>query len=126
MLIKPDAIKRGLKDTILRAIEEEGLTIRETRFLQLNEADVLIMQPFLESAEPCLRGQIIESLTGSDVISVLAEGDDAVTRLAGLKRRIRRRYETGDRDSQATISIFNLVHTPDTEEETKRFLAQFF
>src|SRR5438876_10617562 len=76
VLIKPDAIQRGLTGAILARLEARGLKIAGLRMLQMDEA--LARRHYEAHVErPFFRG-LVEFITSGPLVAVVLEGRSAV------------------------------------------------
>ena len=76
VLIKPDAMQRGLAGTIIGRIEKQGLKLVALKMLHMDEAlakrhyAIHIGKPFFES--------LVKYITSTPIIAAVFEGKDAV------------------------------------------------
>jgi nucleoside-diphosphate kinase len=63
VLIKPDAVKRGLAGEILRRFEARGLTIRAGKLLTVDRE--LAEKHYAEHAEKPFFGELVEFITSA-------------------------------------------------------------
>ena len=117
-LIKPDAAARGLRDIIVKLIVEEGFAILHTKSIQLDEALIRAYQPVMnepsEFGEEWKHEVLMAQTSGLSEVLVV-ERVNALEAARALKKRIRSTYAPGAHYHQRVI--FNLLHSPDTEEE---------
>ena len=125
-LIKPDATKRHLIGKILSHLEENGVTIKALKKVQLNQAQAEGFyaehqgKPFFEP--------LIEFMISAPIVAVVLEGENAISHYRELmgatdpeKRQagtIRALYAISGRE--------NSVHGSDSEASAKREIAYFF
>lgn len=117
-LIKPDASTRCLRDTIVELILAEGFRILLNRSIQLDEALVRAYQPIMNRPSEFGEGwkrEVLAALTGGISVVLVVERADALAAACTLKKRIRTAYAPGEHYLQRVV--FNLLHSPDTEEE---------
>ena len=126
LILKPDALERGLVGKILAQVEEAGLRIRRMELIQLDAARARefykehIGKPFL--------GDLVGYMTSGPCLPVMLEGENAVTQLRELmgatnpaeaaSGTIRALY---GRDIQT-----NSVHGSDSPESATRELNFYF
>lgn len=116
ILIKPDAVERGLESEIFSGLEMEGLSVEKIGAIQLTPQLVLDFYRWkrFEYAD------LIKNYICTSPLPVwIACGDGAVGKVMRLKMRLRSKYCTGP--------LKNLFHSPNTLEESKlqyNFLEQ--
>lgn len=126
LIVKPDAVRRGLVGEILSRIERKGLHIAELR-LQRIDRD-LAERHYAEHAEKPFFAELVEFITSDDVVVARVEGEQAISVL---------RLLMGPTDPAAAppgtirgdyglIITQNLVHGSDSPESAKRELDLFF
>jgi nucleoside-diphosphate kinase len=126
VMIKPDAVRRGLAGEIIGRFESKGLTILAMDLRQMTGelADQLYAEHIERPFYPPLRLFIT---SGPSVVMVV-EGDEAITVVRTLNgatdgRRARAGTIRGD---FALSNRENLVHGSDSPESAKREIALFF
>jgi nucleoside-diphosphate kinase len=126
VLIKPDAVRRGLVGEVLTRFERKGLAIvaMDQRRIDGETADRHYAEHLERDFYPPLR----EFMTSSPVVALVLEGDQAVAVVRGL---------TGATDGRAAaagtirgdLSLSNrenLVHASDSSESATREIGIFF
>jgi nucleoside-diphosphate kinase len=126
VMIKPDAVRRGLAGEIIGRFESKGLTILAMELRQMTGelADQLYAEHIERPFYPPLRLFIT---SGPSVVMVV-EGDEAITVVRTMNgatdgRRARAGTIRGD---FALSNRENLVHGSDSPESAKREIAIFF
>jgi nucleoside-diphosphate kinase len=126
VMIKPDAVRRGLAGEIIGRLESKGLTIvaMELRQMTGELADQLYAEHIERPFYPPLRLFI----TSGPSVAMVVEGDEAITVVRTLNgatdgRRARAGTIRGD---FALSNRENLVHGSDSLESAKREIAIFF
>src|SRR6476659_10855885 len=76
VLIKPDAVRRGLAGEILRRFELRGLEIREARLLTVDRA--LAEEHYAEHGEKPFYGELVEFITSGPTLALVLEGEGAI------------------------------------------------
>jgi nucleoside-diphosphate kinase len=126
VIVKPDAVRRGLIGEILARIERKGLRIEEMR-LQRIDRD-LAERHYDEHRDKPFFGDLVDFITGGDVVVARVSGEEAVSVVRALM---------GPTDPAAAppgtirgdyglIITENLVHGSDSPESAKRELDLFF
>lgn len=125
LLIKPDAIQRGLIGEIICRIERKGLTLTAFKMLQLN--DQILSEHYAHLSTKPYFGRIAEYMKSTPIIACCVEGLDAVETLriiTGITKA--RDAQPGTIRGDFGMSIQNnLIHSSESkvaaEEEVKRF-----
>ncbi|HEY3211321.1 MAG TPA: nucleoside-diphosphate kinase [Actinomycetota bacterium] len=126
LIIKPDAVRRGLVGEILSRIERKGLRIEEMKTMRIDRG--LAERHYAEHAEKPFFGELVDFITSGEVIVAKVTGREAISVLRGLMGA------TDPADAaQGTIRgdfgieiTQNLVHGSDSPESAARELALFF
>ena len=126
VMIKPDAVSRGLENEILRRIEASGLRVVEKRKLRLSREQA---------------GRLYESHRGKDffekLINFTTSGEVEVMKVVGENaiRRMRELIGPTDpvkapkgtiRGDYGTSGTENAIHAADSPESAERELSIFF
>ena len=85
ILVKPDAMERGLAGEILARFERRGLAVRAARLLAVDRE--LAERHYAEHAEKPFFGELVGFITTGSTLALVLEGEDAVQRDAGDDRR---------------------------------------
>jgi nucleoside-diphosphate kinase len=126
ILIKPDAMQRGLAGEIISRLEQRGLKIVGLKLKQLDDAFARRHyaehegKPFLES--------LISFITSGPLIAAALEGPNAIA----LVRKQMGATDPQNADSgtiRGDLALFvqyNLIHGSDSPESAERELGLFF
>src|SRR5207249_11316227 len=76
LIIKPDAVRRGLTGEILARVERKGLRIEDVRLDRIDRA--LAERHYAEHQEKTFFGELVEFITSGDVVLAKVSGRDAV------------------------------------------------
>ena len=126
ILIKPDAVERGLAAEILGRIERRGFAIVGGKLLRVSRQ--LAEQHYAEHAEKPFFGELVDFITRSPTWALVVEGDGAI---ATMRKTI---GATNPADAEpgtirgdlATAMPDNLVHGSDSPESAARETALWF
>ena len=126
VLIKPDAMRRGLAGEILRRLEARGLELRGAKLVQVDRA--LAERHYAEHAEKPFFGELVDFITSAQTWALVVEGEGAI---ATLRKTIGATNpadaEPGSiRGDLATSMPNNLVHGSDSPESAEREIALWF
>jgi nucleoside-diphosphate kinase len=126
ILIKPDAIQRGLAGQIITRFEDKGLKIAGIKFLTLT--DELLSDHYSHLADKPFFGGIKRFMQLTPVIAICLEGVDCVEtvrRLCGITKA--REASPGTIRGDWAMSVqANLVHASDSLETAQKEVARFF
>ena len=126
VLVKPDAIRRGLLGEILSRFERKGLVV-EALVLRTMDAE-LADQHYAEHVEKAFYPPLKEFMTGGPLAAMVLSGDqviDVVRALVGATDG--RKAAPGTIRGDLSLSNReNLVHASDSAESAKRELALWF
>jgi nucleoside-diphosphate kinase len=126
VLIKPDAVRRGLAGEILRRFELRGLEIREARLLTVDRA--LAEEHYAEHAEKPFYGELVEFITSGPTLALVLEGEGAIATVRttmGATNPADARPGT-IRGDLALSMPDNLVHGSDSPESAAREIVLWF
>lgn len=126
VLIKPDAVQRGMVGRIITRIEEKGLTIVGMKMMQAT--DELLEEHYAHLVDKPFFPRIKEFMTSSPLIALCVSGVDAVDvvrSLCGITNS--REAAPGTIRGDWAMSIqSNLVHASDGPETAKVEVKRFF
>ena len=126
ILIKPDALQRGLAGEILARFERRGLLISAARLLTASTE--LAEKHYAEHAEKPFFGELVGFITSGSTLALVLEGEDAVrvTRSTiGATNPVDAAPGT-IRGDLALAMPDNLVHGSDSPETAAREIALWF
>jgi nucleoside-diphosphate kinase len=126
VLIKPDAVERGLAGEILRRFEARGLAIRAGRLLTPDRG--LAEQHYAEHVEKPFFGELVEFITSSPTLALVLEGEGAikvVRTTMGATNPVEAAPGTV-RGDLALAMPDNLVHGSDSPESAEREIGLWF
>lgn len=126
VLLKPDAVRRGLVGTILSRYEAKGLTIAamEQRTIDASVAD----QHYAEHVEKGFYPALRDFVTSGPLVAVVLEGDEAVDIVRALNGATdgRKAAPGTIRGDLSLSNQQNLVHGSDSPESAAREIAIWF
>ena len=126
VLLKPDAVRRGLVGTILSRYEAKGLTIvaMEHRTVDAAVAD----QHYAEHVERGFYPELRAFITGGPLVALVLEGEraiEAVRALNGATDGVKAAPGT-IRGDLCLSGSENIVHASDSAESAAREIALWF
>ena len=126
VLIKPDAVRRGLIGEVLGRFERKGLTVvaLELRTLDGATAD----RHYADHVEKPWYPPLRKFMTSGPLIAAILEGDEAITVVRGLVGATDGRAAAAGtiRGDFSLSNRENLVHASDSPESATREAALFF
>ncbi len=126
VLIKPDAVRRGLVGAILSRFEDKGLVIvaLEQRQITNEQADRHYAEHVDKSFYPPLR----EFVTSGPLLAVVLEGDEAVNVVRAINGATDGRQATPGsiRGDLSLSNRENLVHGSDSPQSADREITLWF
>ncbi len=126
ILIKPDAVRRGLTAEILGRIERRGFAVRAGKLLTAGRE--LGERHYAEHREKPFFGELVEFITSGPTWALVAEGEGAI---ATLRKTIGATNpadaEPGSIRGDLALSMpDNLVHGSDSSESAEREIGLWF
>ncbi|HKG22119.1 MAG TPA: nucleoside-diphosphate kinase [Blastocatellia bacterium] len=126
VLIKPDAIQRGLVGRIITRFEEKGLKLAGIKFMSLTDEILnehyshLLDKPFFGGTKRFMQSTPVVAICWVGLDSV-----DTVRRLCGITKA--REAAPGTIRGDLAMSVqANLVHASDSIETAEKEVARFF
>ena len=126
VLIKPDAVRRGLAGEILRRFELRGLEIREARLLTVDRA--LAEEHYAEHAEKPFYGELVEFITSGPTLALVLEGEGAIATVRTTMGATNP-ADAGPGTIRGDLALSmpdNLVHGSDSQESAAREISLWF
>ena len=126
VLIKPDAVARGLAGEILSRFEARGLAVRGGKLLTVSRE--LAEQHYAEHTEKPFFGELVEFITSSPTLALVLEGEGAIA----VVRSTMGSTNPADsapgtiRGDLALSMPDNLVHGSDSPESAAREVSLWF
>lgn len=126
IIIKPDAVQRGIVGDITTRFEKKGLKLVGCKMITLEDA--LLRDHYSHIADKPFFAGLADFMKSSPVVVQAWEGKEAVTvvrTLAGATNA--READVGTIRGDLAMSIqSNVVHASDGEEAAKEEVARFF
>jgi nucleoside-diphosphate kinase len=126
VLIKPDAMERGLAGEILGRFERRGLEMRAAKLLTVDRG--LAEQHYSEHREKPFFSELVEFITSAPTLALVLEGEGAIV----IVRTTMGATNPADsapgsiRGDLALSMPDNLVHGSDSPESAAREIALWF
>jgi nucleoside-diphosphate kinase len=126
VLIKPDAVGRGLAGEILGRFEARGLEVREARLLTVDDARA--KEHYDEHAEKPFFGELVEFITSGPTLALVLEGEGAIATVRTTMGATNP-ADAGPGTIRGDLALSmpdNLVHGSDSPESAAREIALWF
>jgi nucleoside-diphosphate kinase len=126
VLIKPDAVRRGLISEIVGRFERRGFRLRGMRLQILDRATA--EEHYAEHRERPFFGELVDFITGGPLVALALEGTDAIATvrtMMGATNPTASAPGTIRGDLALELSE-NVVHGSDSPESAQRELGIFF
>lgn len=126
VLVKPDAMQRGLAGTILERLERRGLRLVGLKLMQVDDA--LARQHYGEHEGKPFYAGLVGFITSSPVVALALEGPSAIS----TTRKIMGATNPADADPgtvRGDLAVDmgrNLIHGSANADDAARELALFF
>ena len=126
IILKPDAVQRGLMGRIITRFEDKGLQIVGARLMQISQ-QLAATHYEAHKAKPFYPG-LVKFMTSSPVLVLAVRGNQAITICRSMMGAT-----FGSKANPGTIrgdlgvsNSFNLIHGSDSTEAAERELKLFF
>ncbi len=126
VMVKPDAVAKGLIGEIVKRFENKGLEIKELRLLTLSQEKAAEL--YAVHKERPFFNDLVEYVTGGPVVVMKLEGQSAVVtarNIIGATNPAEAASGTIRGDFGLDISQ-NLIHGSDSPENAQKELSIFF
>jgi nucleoside-diphosphate kinase len=126
VLIKPDAVRRGLVGEVLGRFERKGLAVEAMRMRTMDAA--LADEHYAEHVEQPWYPPLKAFMTGGPLVSLVLSGDQAIAVTRALVGATDGRVAAAGtvRGDLSLSNRENLVHASDSPESSKREIALWF
>lgn len=126
VLIKPDAMQRGLAGAILSRFEQRGLKIVGLKLLQIDDA--LARRHYAEHEGKPFLESLVRFITATPVVAAVFEGPNAVETVRTIMGPTdpQKAAPGTIRGDYGLYIQYNLIHGSDSPESAQREIALFF
>ena len=126
VLIKPDAVRRGLVGEVIGRLERKGLLIDAMRLRTMDAA--LADRHYAEHVEKAFYPGLKEFMTGGTLVAMIVSGDQAVEVVRTLTGATdgRKAAPGTIRGDLSLSNQANIVHASDSADSAKREIALWF
>ncbi|MGH8795069.1 MAG: nucleoside-diphosphate kinase [Stackebrandtia sp.] len=126
VLIKPDAVSRGLIGAVVSRLETKGLTIEEMRMRTMDAS--LADAHYAEHVDKPFYPPLKQFMTSGKLVAMIVSGDEAISVVRALAGATdgRKAAPGTVRGDFSLSNRENLLHASDSEESAKREIALWF
>ena len=126
IILKPDAVQRGLMGRIISRFEDKGLRVAGAKMMQITP-ELAAVHYEAHKEKPFYDG-LVNFMTSSPVLVMALEGVDAVTVCRSMMgATFGSQADSGTiRGDFGVSNSFNLIHGSDSQEAAERELLLFF
>ena len=126
IMLKPDALKRGLIGEIISRIEKKGYKITAAKTMQLNEE--ILKEHYAHLADKPFFPEIVSFMTSGPVLAMIVEGQDVVKGMRILMgaTKFEEALPGTIRGDYAFCTSENLIHGSDSIENAEIEIKRFF
>ena len=126
VLIKPDAMRRGLAGEILRRFEARGLELKEAKLVTVDRA--LAGEHYAEHAEKPFYAELVDFITSGPTMALVLEGEGAIATVRSTMGATNP-ADAGPGTIRGDLALSmpdNLVHGSDSPESAQREITLWF
>jgi nucleoside-diphosphate kinase len=126
VLVKPDAMKRGLAGVIIGRLQEKGLKLKALKMLHMDRE--LAGRHYAIHRDKPFFGELIDFITSSPIVAAVFEADGAVEKI----RKIMGATDPSKAEEGTIRKDFGLdiqqnsTHASDSKENAEKEIAIFF
>jgi nucleoside-diphosphate kinase len=126
VLVKPDAVQRGLVGEIVGRLERRGLFLRAGRLTRVSRE--LAEQHYAEHREKPFFGELVDFITSAPTLALVVEGESAISVVRATMGATNPTESAPGtiRGDLALAMPDNLVHGSDSRESAGREIALWF
>lgn len=125
ILLKPDAIHRGLIGEVIKRFENKGLKLVAARFLQIDEA--LAAKHYSVHKGKEFYDRLIKYITSGPVLAMVWQGENVIVvsrKLMG--NTFGNEAQPGTIRGDFCLGGFNIIHGSDSPESSKYEISLYF
>ena len=126
MLVKPDAVGRGLAGEIVGRLERRGLVLRAAKLVRVDSA--LAEEHYAEHREKPFFGELVEFITSAPTLALVLEGASAIS-VVRTTMGATNPKDSGPGTIRGDLALAmpdNLVHGSDSPESAEREIGLWF
>ncbi|MBQ2888064.1 MAG: nucleoside-diphosphate kinase [Firmicutes bacterium] len=126
IMLKPDALKRGVAGEIISRIERKGYKIAEAKTIMLTEE--VLKEHYAHIADKPFFPEVVEYMVSGPVLAMIVEGPDVVQGMRILMGATKWEEAAPGtiRGDYAFCTSENLIHGSDSVENAEIEINRFF
>ena len=126
ILLKPDAVEKGICGKVITRFEEAGFKIRGCKMIHLDER--LLRDHYAHIADKPFYPEVEEFMKSVPVIALVLEGDDIITKVRDmLGVTDSRKAAAGTLRAEFGVDqMINVAHASDSEQAAEAEVKRFF
>lgn len=125
LLIKPDAVQRGLVGEVISRLEQKGLKIIGMKFMQLEEED--LEEHYSHHLDKEFYPELEDFMMSSPIVAMCLEGQNAISAVRKITGdTFAGEAEAGTIRGDLAMGVCNVVHCSDSVENAKTEISRFF
>lgn len=126
IMLKPDALERGLMGAVISRIENKGYKIVDAKMMNLDEP--ILREHYAHIADKPFFPEIVSYMTRGPVLAMIVEGENAVKGMRILMGATKFEEATAGtiRGDFANSTSENIVHGSDSVENAEIEIRRFF
>jgi len=126
LMIKPDAVQRGLVGEIIARFERKGFQLVGCKLMRLNRE--LAERHYAEHAGKPFFENLVSFITSGPVVAMVWQGDGIIAQARAMMGRTNPREAAPGtiRGDFAVRTSFNVIHGSDSPESAEREIRLFF
>lgn len=126
IMLKPDALKRGVVGEIISRIERKGYKIAEAKTIMLTEE--ILKEHYAHIADKPFFPEVVEYMVSGPVLAMIVEGPDVVQGMRILMGATKWEEAAPGtiRGDYAFCTSENLIHGSDSVENAEIEIKRFF
>jgi nucleoside-diphosphate kinase len=126
VLVKPDAVQRGLAGEIVARLERRGLALRAAKLVRVSEQ--LADEHYAEHRDKPFFGELVSFITSAPTLALVIEGEGAIATVRSTMGATNP-ADAGPGTIRGDLALSmpdNLVHGSDAPESAEREIALWF
>ena len=126
IMLKPDALQRGIAGEIIARIERKGYRITHMKTMQLDEA--ILREHYAHIVDTPFFPPTVEYMTSGPVLAMVVEGENVIQGMRTLMGPTKNEDAMPGtiRGDFASLTTFNVIHGSDAPETAEIEIKRFF
>ena len=126
IMLKPDALQRGISGEILARIERKGYRITHMKTMQLDGA--ILREHYAHIVDKPFFPPTVEYMTSGPVLAMVVEGENVIQGMRTLMGPTKNEDAMPGtiRGDFASSTTFNVIHGSDSPETAETEIRRFF